>query len=77
MEFQVTKEWQELPFKMITIVVPIFPGMRIVASDEKPTSKGILYTGKVQSFYSEKKLWIKLQEESKQDVAYVEVENFI
>lgn len=79
MQFEVTKEWKELPYKMLSIVIPIFPAMRITASEEKPVGeRGILYTGKVKEFYSGQKLWIKLPDsQEKFDSIFVEIENFI
>lgn len=75
---RVTKEWQEIEFKMCTLVIPITPGVRIKASETKPTGEaGILFSGRVEPFYSGQKLWAKLPSYASQESIEMTVENFI
>lgn len=78
MNFTATKEWKELPFKIITIIVPTFPGVRITASDTTPSGEtGIKYIGQSVEKYSEKKLWVKIPAEASQSELILTIENFI
>ena len=75
---RVTKEWQEIEFRMCTLVIPSIPGVRIKASEVKPVGEvGILFNGKVEPFYSGQKLWVKLPQYASQDSIELAVENFI
>lgn len=78
MKFKVTKVWKELPFKIATIIIPSMPSVLINSSETQPSGEdGIRYSGIEKSFYSEKKLWIKLLNSSTIDSIYVEIQNFI
>lgn len=75
---RVTKEWQEIEFRMCTLVIPSIPGVRIKASETKPVGEvGILFSGKVEPFYSGQKLWAKLPSCASQESIEMTVENFI
>lgn len=78
MKFEITKDWKELPYKIITIKAPSIPGIRITASDVQPTGEvGIIYSGQEVQKFSEQKLWIKIPESQKIEKVVVEIENFI
>lgn len=78
MDFTVTKTWKELPYKIVTIIAPSIPGVRVCASENMPNAEtGILYSGKEVSRYSEQKLWIKLPDYSSADTLTIEIQNFM
>lgn len=75
---RVTKEWQEIEFRMCTLVIPSIPGVRIKTSETKPIGEvGILFSGKVEQFYSGQKLWAKLPTNAWEESIEMTVENFI
>ncbi|MGL4672622.1 MAG: hypothetical protein ACRCYT_00685 [Cetobacterium sp.] len=76
MKFIATKQWKELPSKMITANIPSV-GLVFASQETEPTDGGIVYSGMVKSFYSDQKLWVKLKANCSSEIVAFEIENFM
>lgn len=78
MKMQVTKQWKEIPYKIMTIKFPIIPGIIVCSSQTEPKSDdGILNTKGEDKYYSDQKLWVKIPDYSSATSIEVNVQNFI
>lgn len=76
MQFEVTKEWKQLPFSEITISFPHPPGMEISSSND-PNISGVMYGAIVKSFYSPNPLYIRIPQKAQIERVSIKIENFI
>ncbi|MGL5716753.1 MAG: hypothetical protein ACRCX2_27305 [Paraclostridium sp.] len=76
MKITLTKNWQELPYKIFTIQSPYPITVRLETSATTPTGNGQPFSGNKIEKFAEEKVWIKL-DYKEVDTLEVEIANFI